>query len=87
MAEIMYTVNISPKGQITLPAKIRKRLGLKSHDKVALIFRGDELILKPLRGTIRDFRGALKPRQKPENFQAVTEEVKKVMAHKQAEED
>ncbi len=83
----MYTVNISPKGQITLPAKIRKRLGLKSHDKIALIFRDDELILKPMRGTIRDFRGVLKPHQSPENFQAIAEQVKKAVAHKQAEED
>jgi len=82
----VYTVGISPKGQITLPAKIRKRLGLKAHDKVALIFRGDELILKPLQGTIRDFRGTVETYQHPEDFQAISEQVKNAVAHKHGEE-
>lgn len=78
----MYTVNISAKGQITLPAAIRKRLGVKANDKIALIFRGDEIILKPLKGTIKDLRGALKPQTKPEAFERIRKQVKDAIAQK-----
>ncbi|RMG68051.1 MAG: AbrB/MazE/SpoVT family DNA-binding domain-containing protein [Calditrichaeota bacterium] len=59
----MYTSTISSKGQITIPAKIRKQLGLNPNDKVALIFRGNEIILKPIKGTIKDLRGSIAPRK------------------------
>ncbi len=76
----MYTATISPKGQITLPAGIRKRLGVQPNDRIALILRGDEIILKPLKGTIRDLRGALQPRSKPEDFDIIRRQMKDSLA-------
>lgn len=38
---------VSSRGQITLPAAIRKRLGIKSGDVVMLQDRGNEIVLKP----------------------------------------
>ena len=38
---------VSSRGQITLPAAMRKRLGIKGGDVVTLEHRGNELILKP----------------------------------------
>jgi len=38
---------ISKKGQITLPADLRKRLGLKARDTVIAEVRKGELILRP----------------------------------------
>lgn len=76
----MYTATISPKGQITLPAGIRKRLGVQPNDRIALILRGDEIILKPLKGTIRDLRGALQPRSKPEDFDTIRRLMKDSLA-------
>ncbi len=78
----MYTSTISVKGQITIPAKIRKQLGLKSNDKVAFIFRGNEIILKPIKGTIKDLRGSIQPRQQPEDFETIRQQVKRTVAHK-----
>ncbi len=78
----MYTATISAKGQITLPVGIRKRLGVKANDKVALIFRGDEIILKPLKGTIKDLRGVLKTQTKPEVFEKIRKQVKESIAQK-----
>ena len=40
------TLVVSSRGQITLPASLRKRLGIKSGDVVILEDRGDEIVLK-----------------------------------------
>ena len=41
------TLVVSSRGQITLPAALRKRLGIKSGDVVILEDRGNEVVLKP----------------------------------------
>ena len=41
------TLVVSGRGQITLPAALRKRLGIKSGDVVILEERGSEVVLKP----------------------------------------
>jgi len=41
------TLVVSSRGQITLPAALRKRFGIKSGDVVILEDRGNEVILKP----------------------------------------
>ena len=54
----MGLVTVSSKGQITLPAKIRKGLGIRSKDKVQLIVRNNQIIIKPHR-SFRELRGIL----------------------------
>lgn len=44
MSEILV---VSGRGQITLPAALRKRLGIKEGDVVILEERGNEVLLKP----------------------------------------
>ena len=41
------TLVLSSRGQITLPAVLRKRLGLKTGDVLILEDRGNEIVLKP----------------------------------------
>ena len=41
------TLVVSSRGQITLPAALRKRLGIKSGDVMILEDRGNEVVLKP----------------------------------------
>ena len=41
------TLIVSNRGQITLPAATRKRLGIKGGDVVILEDRGNEIVLKP----------------------------------------
>jgi AbrB family looped-hinge helix DNA binding protein len=40
------TLVVSSRGQITLPAALRKRLGIRSGDVVILEERGNEVVLK-----------------------------------------
>ena len=45
--EMKATLIVSSRGQITLPAATRKRLGIKGGDVVILEDRGNEIVLKP----------------------------------------
>lgn len=44
----METSSLTIKGQIVVPSKIRKKLGLKKGSKVGFIESGDKVILQPL---------------------------------------
>ena len=46
-SEVAETLIVSNRGQITLPAATRKRLGIKGGDVVIMEYRGNELVLKP----------------------------------------
>lgn len=51
---------ITSKGQITIPKKVRERLGLKAGDKVELILVGnDEVSLKVVRKNVDEVYGIL----------------------------
>lgn len=41
------TLVVSSRGQITLPALLRKRFGIKTGDVLILEDRGSEIVLKP----------------------------------------
>ncbi len=76
---------VSSKGQVTIPVKVRKALGLKPGDRVAykLIEGGAELV--PLKGSILDAAGSVKPRKRPENFTEVRQATKRAVSRRVAE--
>lgn len=45
--EMPQSLIVSSRGQITLPATTRKRLGIKGGDAVIMEDRGNEIVLKP----------------------------------------
>ena len=63
---------VTRKGQITLPAEIRKSLGIKEGDKVAISLGDSEkapVILRPMHSVATATFGAVEPRKRPEDFQ------------------
>jgi AbrB family looped-hinge helix DNA binding protein len=72
----MIATTITRKGQVTIPKEIREALGLKERDKMIFVLKGDEIVMRPLRGTILDLRGSVTPKDQPEDFEKVREEVK-----------
>ena len=44
----MYTGIVTLKGQIVIPSRIRRRLGIKKGTKVCFIERNDDVIIRPL---------------------------------------
>ena len=57
----MDTGNVTTKGQLVIPARIRRRFGIKAGTKVHFIERGEELVLQPVTSaSIRRLCGVLK---------------------------
>jgi AbrB family looped-hinge helix DNA binding protein len=46
---------ISTKGQVTVPKKIRTRLGLRVGDRVEFVVRGKETVIRPARAAGNPF--------------------------------
>ncbi len=47
-----YYSSVSPKGQITLPAEIRKELGIKPKDQVAIDIKDGEVRVRRMRSKL-----------------------------------
>jgi antitoxin PrlF len=77
---------ITTKGQVTIPAEIRKALGLKPSDKVAFVFDQGEVKIEPSSSTLRHGFGAIKARKEPEDFKQLRRKVRKWVADKAKEE-
>jgi len=47
--EMAYSAVISTKGQVTVPKKIRTRLGLRVGDRVEFVIQGNDTLIRPAR--------------------------------------
>jgi AbrB family looped-hinge helix DNA binding protein len=59
MREIMATV--TKRGQVAIPAEVRRRLGLTSSGKVIFALEGDDVRLRPARFTLESVFGSVPP--------------------------
>lgn len=80
----MVMSKVTTKGQATIPKEIRELLGLKPGDRVMFLKRGDEIVLYPVKGTLLDLKGSIKPRSHPEDLEEVRRLVKKRIAKRMA---
>jgi AbrB family looped-hinge helix DNA binding protein len=63
---------VTRKGQITLPAPIRRSLDIKEGDKIAVsLDANDQVVLRPVRSVAEMTYGAVEPRQRPEDLDAL----------------
>lgn len=57
----MIKNRVTAKGQITIPAKLRRKYGIEAGTRIIVIDNGDSIILKPItRQHIRTLQGSLK---------------------------
>ena len=80
----MPASTLTRKGQVTIPKDIRDRLGVRQGEKVLFVVRGDEIVLKALRGNILELKGSIKPSAHPEDFEAIRRKVKRAVSAKVA---
>jgi AbrB family looped-hinge helix DNA binding protein len=80
----MSESTITRKGQVTIPKEIRDKLRAREGEKVSFALRGNEVVLKIVRGSVLDLRGSVRPRKRPENFESVRRSVKKAVATRKA---
>jgi len=72
----MATAAVTSKGQITIPAEVRKKLGLKAGDRVRFIEgENGEFIFKPKTGSIMDLKGFVKWTGKPVTIEEMNETI------------
>lgn len=69
---------------MTIPKEIRDKLRAKEGEKVSFTLRGNEVVLKIVRGSVLDLRGSVRPRERPEDFESVRRSVKKAVATRKA---
>ncbi len=54
----MSIATVSSKGQVTLPVKARRALGIRSHDRVVIQVEENMLTLRPTK-TLLDYAGSV----------------------------
>ena len=55
----MQLSKLTSKGQMTLPASIRKYFELHRGDKLQCLIEGDHIVLIPAKGSVRDLKGMI----------------------------
>ncbi len=75
----MPSVRVGRRGQLTLPKAIRQSLGLAEGDHVAFVSHNGEVVLRPVRQSLRDLRGSV-PVSGTQNFEAVRDAAREARA-------
>lgn len=76
------TTVITRKGQITIPKAIRDEVDLKIGDRLRVLVRDGEVVLRCQRRSILDLEGSVAPRQQPEDFDEIRQKVRRTRARK-----
>ena len=75
-----FETTLTEKGQVTIPQEIRKLLGLRPKDKVRFEVEGNVVKIRQASSQLLAGFGAVSPKNRPENFQAMREEFEKGVA-------
>lgn len=77
-----YISTITSKGQVTIPAEIRRVLGLKPQDKIIFRVVQGKVEVEPLPMTLEEAYGSVQPLATPEDFAAIRAAVREERAAK-----
>ncbi len=80
----MKTSQLTIKGQITLPKELRVRFRLQPGDRVALEPEADGIKVRPVRKTILDWAGTLRPPKAGLSDDDIRKRVRKMRARRLA---
>lgn len=81
MKEIITSV--TQRGQVTIPAEVRKLLGVKAKDKVAFEIEDDQVRLVPVKFTLESVFGSVKPATTTEDFKTISRAVREEKAERE----
>jgi AbrB family looped-hinge helix DNA binding protein len=70
-----FESRVGQKGQITLPAEMRHRLGIKPRDIVRIVPVEDGVKIERAESKLLKGFGAVTPHTRPEDWRAIREEV------------
>jgi antitoxin PrlF len=75
-----YLSRVTQKGQVTIPADIRRELNLETGDRVEFLVEGGTVRISPARSVVQASFGVVKPLSRPEDFRAIREEIEQAIA-------
>ena len=81
-----FTTTVNQCGEVTIPAEVRRALGVKHRDKVAFTIEDGEVRLAPAFFSLESAYGSVKPSKKPEDFHKISRTAKDSKAEKTARE-
>jgi AbrB family looped-hinge helix DNA binding protein len=71
----MQTLRITARGQITIPAELRKKLKIKAGTRITWMEENGRLVLTPIERLLDEIQGFLKPQPgQPSAFEALFDE-------------
>lgn len=68
----VITTTITQRGQVTIPAEVRRLLGVKPRDKVTFTIEDGEVRLERVILTLEEAFGSLSRSQEPQDFKALS---------------
>ncbi len=84
MKQISSTM--TQRGQVTLPAEVRRLLGVKPRDKVTFTIDGGEVRLEAPPFSLESAFGSVQPSTRPEDLDGITRAAKDAKAEQTARE-
>ncbi len=66
MKQIVTTM--TQRGQVTIPAEVRRKFGLKPGDKVMFTVEDDHVSVSPVEFSLEDAFGSVEPLNRPEEI-------------------
>lgn len=82
----MPSTRVGRRGQLTIPKAVRQSLGLAEGDHVAFIEHGGDVVLRPVRHSLKDLRGSV-PVSGPQDIESVRKAVSDARADRLAASD
>lgn len=64
-----FEIMVSETGQITIPKKIRRIMGLHPHDRVSFEVEGESVIIRRVSSKLMQGYGVVTARKKPADYQ------------------
>jgi antitoxin PrlF len=72
--------SVTQRGQVTIPAEVRRLLNVKPRDKVAFTIEGGEVKIGAVPFSLESAFGSVKPSRRPEDFKRLSKEAKETKA-------
>ena len=70
------TTTVTQRGQVTIPAQVRRLLGVKPRDKVSFTIEDTHVHLARASFTLESAYGSVKPSHRPEDFKKLSRAAK-----------
>ena len=72
----MATATLTSKGQVTIPADVRQRLGLEAGDRIEFVEIDGGYAIKPAIDDVRSLKGLLRKPAKPVSIEDMNDTIR-----------